>query len=275
MSTARRYGAGAILRRAEAWLGLKERRCTACREPFVPVLTETGSGPSFVEDVLNSEFCPACRKRLKRRESGFCPYCGAPSALEDAPCMPCARCLEKLPPWHDFLFFGVYGGLLREMLLRAKFSGSLADLRVLGRLLAAVCAEHYAAAPLPDVVVPVPLDSVRLRRRGFNQCRELSRSLSASLKLPVCTDILVKTGQVLPQEALNREQRLQMKQPFAVARSVEGEHVLLVDDVCTTGTTLRRAAECLLKAGASGVDVVVLARASLHGRQEESGVTLP
>lgn len=267
---------GALRKRAEtlvAVLGLRERRCASCLEPFDAEESFRAEAPGW-EDVLRRMVCPRCRKSLKRRELGFCPYCGEPSAVEEAPCMPCVQCTEMLPPWHEFLFFGVYEGLLRDLLLRAKFGRRMSILDMLGQLLAAVCAEHYALAPVPDVVVPVPLDRVALHSRGFNQCRELAMRVSRVLHIPVRTDLLMKPKQVIPQESRSRNERDHLDQPFA-SRSAQGLRVLLVDDVCTTGATLRRATECLLEAGAAEVDVAVVARASLYERFLRSDVFLP
>lgn len=235
--------------------GLCERRCAACLTVFEP---EAGKG-----DALSQSLCPGCRARIVRREAGFCPYCGEPFALSDAPCVPCGKCLRVLPPWREFLFFGVYEGLLRELILRGKFGASLASLRFLGELLADVCSAYYAAAPLPDAVIPMPLHVRRLRERGYNQCRELVRPLSVRLGVPVRDDMLLRTEETAMQATLDRERRLSMGRPF-VAGAVRGMRVLLVDDVCTTGTTLTRAAECLLQAGALYVDVAVVARSSSH-----------
>lgn len=244
-------------------MGLDERRCAACREPFEPDVVADPTVAS-VEEVLAGLFCPECRKRLRHRTAGFCPYCGEPSLLEDAPCMPCGHCLQVLPPWREFMFFGVYDGLLRDLLLRAKFGGSLAVLDALGRLLAAVCVGHYEVTAGPDVIVPMPLDKARLRGRGFNQCRELAGHAAAALGVPVRTDLLLKPRALTPQSLLNREQRSLMKQPFEAACRADGLHVLLVDDICTTGATMERATECLLHAGARRVDAAVLARASRY-----------
>ena len=257
-----------FLNRAGTWLreaGLAERRCTACLEPFDG---DIGAGESCrsAETIVRVWLCPECRKLLKRRNEGFCPYCGEPSALEDAPCMPCGECLREMPPWSEFLFFGLHEGLLRELMVRAKFGGNLAALDFLGHLLAELCAEHYAAAPLPDAVVPMPLHPRRLRERGFNQCLEFARPVAKRLALPVLLRALEKTKVLKAQASLSREQRKELEQPFEASGDVRGMRILLIDDVCTTGSTLRRATECLLVAGAANVDVAVIARTSRHER---------
>lgn len=145
-------------------LGLREKRCVACREPFEPAGFPHGAVLT-IEEATAFFLCPQCAERIRRRTSGFCPYCGEPSVMEEAPCTSCSECMVQLPPWSDFLFFGVYEGLLRDLVLRAKFGGSLAALDFLGALLAGVCALHYEAAPLPSVVIPMPLYVGRLRER--------------------------------------------------------------------------------------------------------------
>lgn len=237
-------------------LSLDERRCASCREPFIP--HEAGAASAF--------FCPQCRPSFLFREAGFCPYCGEPFAVADSPVVPCGDCLQKLPPWNDFFFCGIYEGALRELILRAKFRGGLDALHVLGMLLADRCAEHYSSAPLPHVIVPLPLHPSRLRERGLDQCLEMARPISKRLGIPVRSDILIRQKASAPQAMLNREQRRELDQPFA-SLPVQGMHVLLLDDVCTTGATLGRAAEALLLAGAAAVDVAVAARASRHSVQ--------
>lgn len=273
---------GAAGEAIEHWLSileLTEQRCTVCRAPFQRVQpvsffhADSRTGEPGPDEVLADRLCPACLTAFKRREAGFCPYCGEPSALPDAPVMPCGECLQKLPPWDEFLFFGIYEGRLRELILRAKFGGSLSSQDMLGRLLGAVCAEHYAAGVLPDVIVPLPLHEERLRRRGYDQCRELARPVGRRLGVPVRTDILRRVIPSVPQSTLGREQRKNLPQPFAACRA-QGLHILLLDDVCTTGATLSRASEALWQAGARRIDAAVLGRASRH-TPESRQVALP
>ena len=95
-------------------LGLREKRCVACREPFEPAGFPHGAVLT-IEEATAFFLCPQCAERIRRRTSGFCPYCGEPSVMEEAPCTSCSECMVQLPPWSDFLFFGVYEGLLRAV----------------------------------------------------------------------------------------------------------------------------------------------------------------
>ncbi len=244
-----------IRRLVPQWL--LERRCASCLEPFLP---EDGAS-----DPESRFLCRECRARLKRRVTGFCPYCGEIYAMEEAPCMPCGNCLQKLPPWSDFFFYGTHEGLLRELILRAKFGGSLPLISFLGHILAGLCREHYSVTARPDALVPVPLHASRLRRRGFSQCCEIARTAQKEAGIPVLPHLLQKAVPTPAQVSLGREERMKLKQVFRVPERVDGYRLLLFDDVCTTGTTLRRAAEALLAAGAEKVDVAVLARTPMHG----------
>lgn len=234
---------------------LAERRCVACHEPFVP--TEEVS-------ALSSWFCPECRPAFLRREAGYCPHCGEPSALADAPIVPCGSCLQALPPWNEFFFHGIYEGALRELILRGKFSGGLDALEALGRILAELCVKHYETSLPPQAIVPLPLHPFRLRERGLDQCLEMARPVARALHAPLRKDLLRRTVAAVPQATLDRAERQKLRQAFSASSEVNGLRVLLLDDVCTTGATLSRATECLLEAGALSVDVAVVARTSLH-----------
>ena len=106
-----------------------------------------------------------------------------------------------------------------------------------------------------DVAVPVPLYSTRLRERGFNQADKLCRALGRRLGVPLDPSLLLRTRSTRPQTGLDRaRRRSNVRGAFASsARLRPGTRVLLVDDVVTTGTTLREATGALLEAGAAGV----------------------
>ena len=98
-------------------------------------------------------------------------------ALEDAEPYLCAQCRQTPPVWDDFAFFGVYSGLLRDLILEFKFNAHFARRRVLRNLLQQAFDLHFGQDG-PQIIVPVPLHRHRLHQRGFNQSLEIARKLS-------------------------------------------------------------------------------------------------
>lgn len=152
---------------------------------------------------------------------------------------------------------GPYRGALRELLLRAKFHGDAASLHGLGTLLAPLA----LSLPPAHALVPMPLHPARLRERGFNQCQELCRPVAAALGIPLAPDLLLREVNTAHQRGLSAAARRQnLRGAFVAAPECAGMRLVLVDDVYTTGTTLRQAAQTLVSANAV-VDILVAGRA--------------
>lgn len=116
--------------------------------------------------------------------------------------------------------------------------------------------------PAPAVLIPIPLHAARLRRRGYDQALELARPLARQLGLPLVIDVLRRGRETAPQSRLDAAQRRRnLRGAFQVDRSTAlPPHVVLVDDVMTTGATLHAAAVALRRAGVARVDAWVCAR---------------
>lgn len=113
------------------------------------------------------------------------------------------------------------------------------------------------------ILIPVPLDKRKLKKRGFNQSEEIAKEISKALKIPLIPDNLVKTKETQPQMELSEEERLiNIKDAFSVKNpdEIKNKKVLLVDDVYTTGSTMEECARVLKKAGVKEVWGVVIAR---------------
>lgn len=146
---------------------------------------------------------------------------------------------------------------IRALIHEAKFHGNERAFYLLGTLLSRYLEEQK---PPVDVIVPIPLSPRRLRERGYNQ---VERILSAGkLSVPTETRVLLRTKHTKPQTELEREARLDnVRGAFTVAHPerITGKHVLLVDDVTTTGATLRSARDALLTGTPASVTCVALA----------------
>jgi len=141
---------------------------------------------------------------------------------------------------------------------RIKYADDLALARSLGRLL--LERVEGSVNVRPDCLVPVPLHRRRLSERGYNQSLELARPFQ-NCGFTLDTDCCMRTRATPAQTGLPAAtRRTNVRNAFAVSRPVAGEHVALIDDVLTTGSTLNELALTLKRAGARRVDVWVVAR---------------
>jgi len=215
---------------------------------------------AVVDSPLDFPLCPRCAPLLAARQGGYCPRCGACFADADAPPHVCLSCRLSPPPWTGLAFFGPYAGTLKELVHRHKFGHDPG----LGQLLRFLVRQAWAghALPAPELVLPVPMRPGMVHRRGFNQSVELARLLASSFSLSLLVQGLSKVRETLQQSQLGRAARSgNVAGAFKASVRVAGRHVLLVDDVMTTGATLTACTRACLDAGASRVDVFVLARA--------------
>lgn len=199
------------------------------------------------------DLCLACTAALPWNTSA-CLRCALPLPTPGT----CGACLQKPPPMGETHAVFVYGFPLDRLVPRLKFHNDLAA----GRLLSGLMAEGLGALPRPAALLPVPLHATRLGRRGYDQALELATPLARKLRIPLLTDVLLRTRATAPQSELDAVARQRnLRRAFAVRDGAAlPDHVVLVDDVMTTGATLEAAARTLLRAGVSRVDAWVCAR---------------
>ena len=223
--------------------------CRLCREP----LDEPG------EKVV----CRACLAKLAPRSGPSCPLCGRfhESSAEDHLC---ARCLERAPAFSAHRSCGIYGGTLKEIILLFKYRKYAPLSRPLARYAEAGLASDPRLWKGAHFLVPVPLHPARRRERGFNQARLLARDLAKLRGMKVLGGCLVKVRDVPPQAGLraaDREENVKSAYYVRWPARVRGKTLVLVDDVTTTGATLRECARVLIEAGAKDVRAITLAQA--------------
>jgi ComF family protein len=211
--------------------------CAACGKP-----TQDGGGP----------FCETCALGLCEVEEPRCARCGEPAAAL------CSRCAQRPPPFARAFAPYVHEGPLARAIHRFKYE----DHPELAAPLAEVLAGANGGLLNSDVVLcAIPLHEARFRERKFDQAELLARAL-AKLSGVAVASALTRTRATTRQVGLEDAAReANVAGAFRADPGVSGKHLVLIDDVLTTGATARAAASALLEAGATRVDVLTVARA--------------
>lgn len=232
-------------------------------------------------DLLLPPLCPLCNRRLdegrrdplcggcwdglERLAPPFCAICGLPFGSFGAggeESHRCEACRRQRPPFAYARAVTLYGDTVREAIHALKFRGKHSLSRPLGDLLAEDGARLIPGERV-DCLIPVPLHPRREAERGFNQALLLARQVGRRWRIPVAEGALRRTVPTRSQTELGGEERrrnvtgvFSLRRPHAVT----GRHVLLIDDIFTTGATVSECARILLAGGATTVGVLTVAR---------------
>ncbi len=217
--------------------------------------------PSCEHDLQEDGLCGKCLALLSahKTKDPVCSVCGIPFASDAGDGRPCGACLKEDQPFIEARSAFTYDKAVLKTIHKFKYGGHVILAPALGRLMAR--AAKFSATP--EIIVPVPLHKKRLRERGFNQSLLLAREASSALSVPIDYKNLLRVRPTEQQVNLGADER---KRNVAGAFSVKdaahfkGRRVLLVDDVYTTGATIRECSKVLKKSGAK-VFVITLARA--------------
>ncbi len=187
----------------------------------------------------------------------------------------CRACRLAPPPFVRAVAYGLYEGAMKEAIHALKYSRLHPAARGLGKMLAEAIAQLEDKAPAEMLVIPVPLHKSKHNQRGFNQARLLAKEALACLRqsrpqwrLTLAARTLMRLRATESQAGLTpRKRRANVRGAFSVSApaAVKAKHVLLIDDILTTGATARAAALALVRAGAASVWVATLARARRAG----------
>ena len=204
-----------------------------------------------------SSICPGCDKDLPWiREQ--CPGCARPLATTPGPGVVCAECQDRPPPFTAAIAPLAFEFPVDAAIRLFKFHRRLQYADAFGELLC------RSLADLPgdvDALLPVPLHWLRHGVRGFNQAAEICRPLQKSTGLPLVRKVSRRRPTPYQSGLGARARRRNLDGAFEVRGDIDAAHVLLVDDVITTGETCAQLARQLLAHGAQNVSVLAVARA--------------
>jgi ComF family protein len=198
--------------------------------------------------------CCACAADLPRLPAAACPRCALPTPNGEV----CGRCLATPPHFDATLAAFNYDFPLDKLVQSFKYGHRLALGAYFGRQLAPLAARIETA----DLIIPLPLHPDRLRQRGFNQSLELARPVSRARHLPIDARSGQRTRDTASQAELPWRERIRnMRDAFHCTADFSGKHLMVIDDVMTTGASLDEFARTLKLNGAARVTVLVVARA--------------
>jgi competence protein ComFC len=223
-------------------------------EPYLSALADLFYPERCVgcERRASDVLCRTCFDTLPRVGSPVCGRCGLPTAFATFVCEECKNV--------DFGFQSAraplkYDGVGKQVVHALKYRGYK---RVVGRLAAPLMLQVVGEGHF-DAVVPVPLHSSRLRKRGFNQAELLARGVAEKLKATVSDTLEVVRGTRDQVELSAAQRRANVAGAYTATKPLRGK-ILLIDDVFTTGATMSACAGTMVRAGAKEVHALSLCR---------------
>lgn len=218
--------------------------------------------------------CLLCLVSLKQGKPMICEDCKAelPTISQACECcsLPipykglCGQCLQTTPAFHKIIAPYRYDFPIAQLITKFKYQQQWP----LGHLLADLLIAHlnnlyHQKGNKPNYLIAVPLSKKRLKERGFNQTELLAKWLSKSLAIPFIPNLLQRIIDTPPQQTLSAKERYKnLKHAFRLINPnpLANQHIAIVDDVVTTGTTANTLATLCSQAGAKQIDIYAIAR---------------
>lgn len=208
-------------------------------------------------DSSNQSLCAACIADLPYQRHA-CIRCAKTLSETGV----CENCQTNPPPYTHTQAVFSYQYPIDKLILAAKFHQNLAVLKLLGDLMAQHLTLQLISQSSPDILIPVPLHPKRLRQRGYNQSLELAKYISKQTGIPLDYKTCQRIKNTRPQTTLSQQQRQTNVIGAFQVRNLKSswQHIVLIDDVMTTGSTIQELAKVFKEAGVATVDVWCCAR---------------
>lgn len=214
-------------------------RCPACDRLLRPEERDDG-------------YCIVCQKKIVRMGDDICLKCG--KRIPDTKESLCADCRRKGRAFSWSRGVYLYEEPMKQAMYRFKYSNRRAYARIFAKDAARMYKELIKRAGI-ELIVPVPMYKGKLKKRGYNQAAVFAEALSRELSIPFDSDAVIRTRDTLPLKEMNEAERAQnLKNAFNIGKSVvKSKHILVVDDIYTTGATLDAVTGTLAASGAEAV----------------------
>lgn len=209
--------------------------------------------------TAGARICPGCRGKIMAIGDHFCRKCGKSLQIDTPFCVACKG--EEQLYYDSIRAAGIYHGVLREAIQAFKYNRRSCLGKELGELMINSYQQHFPKITI-DTLVPVPLHKTQSHKRQYNQSEVLAGRLSKATGIAVSPKALVRIKETRPQYTLNKMERAEnIKNAFKVKEGtlLTGAKVLVIDDICTTGSTINECSRVLKLAGVIEVHGLVLA----------------
>ncbi len=210
--------------------------------------------------AAGSWLCQTCFKEIPFIATKICGHCGTPASIEFS--VSCQQCFNNPLAYIDGIRVAAYyeDNPIRSAIHALKYRDHKGLVVCLGEILAQTYRQYHLEA---DIVVPVPLHRSKLKERGYNQSELLAKAAGRLLELPINTVTLRRFRRTKSQMTLGvRERHKNVDHAFLCDdKQLQNHRVLLIDDVCTTGSTLDFCAAALKAGNVTSVWGLTLAKA--------------
>ncbi len=235
---------------------------------FLPAECKICSKP--LKSSNRSFICEECWNKVEWLEPPYCSRCSKPFFLsETSPINSfsiCAECKKNSLYFKKVFVPTLYEGVMKKIIHIFKYERKRGVIRGIKKIMETYFSQNHFPFSLPHLVVPIPLYRKKLKERGFNQAELLARIIAEYFNIELSKNNLKKIKPTKSQTKLSASERIKnMKGAFVVKNKEEfcGKSILLVDDIYTTGATVKEAAEILKKAKTKEIYAFTLARAKL------------
>jgi len=224
----------------------------------------------YIQNSVKAHHCYLCESPNQHSNYDICPQCLSDLPYINQACSRCALPLQSdtpvcgqcisLPPSYDVLQSPFeYRYPIDKFITELKFRQKLYRAQSLGQLFSEYIKSKNI--PLPECIIPVPLHPKRLQQRGYNQALEIARVVSAKLNIPINRELCVRVKDTKPQSNLNARSRQQnIENAFEIKQPSHYQHVVIFDDVITTGNTVETLAKLLRQHNIKIIQVWSIAR---------------
>jgi ComF family protein len=211
--------------------------------------------------AASAYLCGKCQAAAPRVRKPRCEICSQPFHGEIEGKFACPSCQERKLHFECAVAPYESQGVVRELIHRFKYQGHFHLRHQLGRWLCEGFQDERLLGPA-DLILPVPLHPTRQREREFNQAAELAKIAAKTSQIPYCEG-LRRLRYTTTQTRFDRQHRMEnLRNAFGLRKNtdVRNKHLILIDDVLTTGSTLEECARVLRRAGAASVRGLTIAR---------------